>query len=77
MAPRRNVRLHRRAIDQEGELLDFLVQSRRDTRAALKLMRRLLKHQGIAPKTIVTDKWKAYAAAFRKLGLVGHHHQAK
>lgn len=66
-----------RAIDQEGEVLDFLVQSRRDTRAALKLMRRLLKHQGIAPKTIVTDKWRAYAAAFRKLGLVGHHHQAK
>ncbi|MFT6509751.1 MAG: transposase-like protein [Parvibaculaceae bacterium] len=63
-----------RAIDQEGE---FLVQSKRDTRAALKLMRRLLKSQGVAPKTIVTDKWKAYAAAFRKLGLVGRHHQAK
>tara|TARA_R100000789_G_scaffold75321_1_gene70928 strand:+ start:92 stop:481 length:390 start_codon:yes stop_codon:yes gene_type:complete len=66
-----------RAFDQEGEVLDFLVQSRRDARAALKLMRRLLKHQGIAPKTIVTDKWKAYAAAFHKLGLVGKHHQAK
>lgn len=66
-----------RAIDQEGEVLDFLVQSKRNTRAALKLMRRLLKSQGIAPKTIVTDKWKAYAAAFRKLGLVGSHHQAK
>lgn len=66
-----------RAIDQEGEVLDFLVQSKRDTRAALKLMRRLIKHHGIAPKTIVTDKWKAYDAAFRKLGLVGHHHQAK
>ena len=66
-----------RAIDQEGEVLDFLVQSKRDTRAALRLMRRLLKSQGVAPKTIVTDKWKAYAAAFRKLGLVGRHHQAK
>ena len=66
-----------RAIDQEGEVLDFLVQSRRDTQAALKLMRRLLKRNGIAPKTIVTDKWKAYAAAFRNLGLVGFHHQAK
>lgn len=41
------------------------------------LWRRLLKSQGVAPKTIVTDKWKAYAAAFRKLGLVGRHHQAK
>lgn len=84
MASRRNVRLHRRtldvfvrAIDQEGEVLYFLVQSKRDMRAALKLMRRLLKSHGIAPKTIVTDKWKAYAAAFRKLGLVGSHHQAK
>jgi len=66
-----------RAIDQDGEVLDFLVQPKRDTRAALKLMRRLLKQQGIAPKTIVTDRWKAYAAAFRKLGLVGQHHQAK
>lgn len=66
-----------RSIDQEGEVFDFLVQSRRDTRAALKLMRRLLKHQGIAPKAIVTDKWKAYAAAFRILGLVGRQHQAK
>lgn len=67
-----------RAIDQGGGVLDFLVQSKGDTRAALKLMRRLLKSQGVAPKTIVTDKWKAYyAAAFRKLGLVGRHHQAK
>jgi len=66
-----------RAIDQDGEVLDFLVQSKRDTRAALKLMRRLLKSQGIAPKTIITDKCKTYAAAFRKLGLVGQHHQAK
>lgn len=63
-----------RAIDQEGEVLDFPVQPKRDTRAALKLLRRLLKSQSIAPKTIVTDKWKAYAAAFRMLGLVGSHH---
>jgi len=43
-------------IDQEGEALDFLVQSMRDTRAALKLMHRMPKHQSIAPKIIVTDK---------------------
>jgi transposase-like protein len=66
-----------RAIDQEGEVLDYLVQSKRNMRAALKLMRKLLKSQNIAPKTIVTDQWKAYAAAFRKMGLVGRHHQAK
>lgn len=66
-----------RAIDQEGKVLDFLVQPKRDTRAALKFMRRLLKSQGVAPKTIGTDKWKAYAAAFGKLGLAARHHQAK
>jgi putative transposase len=65
------------AIDQEGKVLDFWVHPKRDTRAALKFMRRLLKSQGVAPKTIVTDKWKAYAAAFRKLGLAARHHQAK
>jgi len=66
-----------RAIDQDGEILDVLVQAKRDTKAALKLMRRLLKRQGFAPRTIVTDKWRAYAAAIRELGLTARHHQAK
>src|SRR5438876_1579901 len=39
-----------RAVDHEGEVLDMLVQRRRDTRAALRLMRKLLKKQGFAPK---------------------------
>jgi hypothetical protein len=39
-----------RAVDYEGEVLDMLVQRRRDTRAALRLMRKLLKKQGFAPK---------------------------
>ena len=38
-----------RAIDDEGEVLDILVQRRRDTRAALRLMRKLLKKQGFSP----------------------------
>jgi transposase-like protein len=38
-----------RAVDYEGEVLDMLVQRRRDTRAALRLMRKLLKKQGFAP----------------------------
>ena len=42
-----------------------------------KLMRKLLKKYGFAPRTIVTDKWRAYAAAFRHLGLMAWHHQAK
>jgi transposase-like protein len=66
-----------RAIDQNGEVLDVLVQAKRDKRAALKLMRKLLKKYGFAPRTIVTDKWRAYAAAFRHLGLMAWHHQAK
>ena len=51
-----------RAIDQNGEAFDILFQARRDKRAALKLMRRFLKKHGFAPRTIVTDKWRAYAA---------------
>ena len=66
-----------RAIDQNGEVLDVLVQAKRDKRAALKLMRKLLRKHGLAPRTIVTDKWRAYAAAFRDLGLNARHHQAK
>ena len=64
-----------RAVDHEGEILDMLVQRRRDKRAAVKLMRTLLKKQGFAPATIVTDKLRSYAAAFRDLRLsVRHEH---
>lgn len=66
-----------RAVDQEGEVLDVLVQAKRDKRAALKLMRRLLKRQGYAPATLVTDKLAAYGAAVRELGLTCWHHKAK
>ena len=62
-----------RAVDSEGEVLDFLVQSRRNTKAALKLMRKLLKKQGFAPTQIVTDKLKSYHKAFRTLGLSAEH----
>jgi DDE domain len=47
----------------------MLVQRRRDTRAALRLMRKLLKKQGFAPKLLVTDKLRSYASAFRRLRL--------
>ena len=62
-----------RAVDNEGEVWDFLVQSKRNARAALKLMRKLLKKQGIAPKRITTDKLRSYRAAFRTLGLTAEH----
>jgi transposase-like protein len=45
-----------RAIDSEGEVLNTLVQSRRNKKAALKLMRNLLKKQGFVPDAFVTDK---------------------
>ena len=62
-----------RAVDNEGEVLDFLVQPKRNARAALKLMRKLLKRQGWAPTRIVTDKLRSYHVAFRALGLTVDH----
>ena len=63
-----------RAVDGEGEVLDMLVQAKRDTRAAAKLMRKLLKRQGIAPDEWVTDKNPAYGAALRTLKLTRAPH---
>lgn len=62
-----------RAVDGEGEVLEVPAQSRRNTRAALKFMRKLLKKQGYAPDEIVTDKLGSYSAALRKLGLSHLH----
>ena len=64
-----------RAVDHKGEILDMLVQRRRDKRAALRLMRKLLHKQGLAPKLLVTDKLRSYGAAFRPLGLTCRHEQ--
>jgi transposase-like protein len=64
-----------RAVDDEGEVLDMLVQRRRDTRSALRLMRKLLKKQGFVPKLLVTDKLRSYACAFRRLRLTCRHEQ--
>jgi transposase-like protein len=66
-----------RAVDDEGEILDVLVQARRDKRAALRLMRKLLKKQGMAPATLITDRLGSYAAAAGELGLSAVHVQAK
>ena len=62
-----------RAVDCEGEVLDVLVQSRRNKRAALKLMRKLLKTQGFVPASIVTDNLPSYGAALSDLGMKGKH----
>ena len=62
-----------RSVDSEGEVLDILVQSRRNKQAALKLMRNLLKKQGFVPEAFVTDKLPSYGAALKDLGLSKHH----
>ena len=64
-----------RAVDDEGEVLDLLVQRRRDKAAAVKLMRKLLKKQGFAPEVLVTDKLRSYGAAKSEIGLSVRHHQ--
>src|SRR5215470_5851354 len=66
-----------RAVDHEGEVLDMLVQRRRDNRAALRMMRKLLKKQGLVTKLLVTDKLRSYASAFRQLRLTCRHEQGK
>src|SRR3954468_12148784 len=52
-----------RAVDHEGEILKILVQRRRDKRAAVRLIRKLLRKQGFAPKQVTTDKLRSYGAA--------------
>ena len=64
-----------RAVDDEGEVLDLLVQRRRDKIAAVKLLRKLLKKQGFAPEILVTDRLRSYAAAKAELRLSARHEQ--
>ena len=56
-----------RAVDQDGIVLDVLVQSRRDKRAAKRLLRKLLKRQMRPPRVMITDKLASYPAAKREL----------
>lgn len=56
-----------RAVDANGCVLDTLLQSRRNRKAALRLMRKLLKAQGVTPRVMVTDKLRSYAAAKAEL----------
>ena len=63
-----------RAVDAEGEVLDVLVQSKRNKHAALKLMRKLLKKYSVVPERMVTDDLRSYGAATRDLG-IDHLHE--
>ena len=62
-----------RAVDDEGEVLDLVMQRRRDTDAALKLLRRLLRNQPVEPQRITTDGLASYVSALKELGLQELH----
>jgi transposase-like protein len=66
-----------RAVDDEGEVLDILVQKRRNKQAALRLLRKLLTRQGIHPQSFVTDCLASYRAAFSELGCSDRHHPGR
>jgi putative transposase len=66
-----------RAVDQNGFVLDVLVQRRRDSRAAQRLMTKLLKSAVTPPRVMVTDTLRSYGAARAKLGLRVEHRQHK
>ena len=54
-----------RAVDEDGDVLVILVQSRRNRRAAVRFFRKLLKRQGSLPRRLITDKLRSYPAAHR------------
>ena len=58
-----------RAVDDEGTVLDVVVQHKRNTKAATRLLRKLLKNQGVRPTRIITDRLGSYGAALKLLGL--------
>src|SRR6516162_6958231 len=66
-----------RAVDAEGEVLDVLVQSKRNKRATLNLMRKLLKKYGFVPAKLVTDDLKSYTAAVKDLGIANRHERGR
>ncbi|MFV5995020.1 IS6 family transposase [Streptomyces sp. NPDC056231] len=56
-----------RAVDQDGNVLDILVQNRRDKAAARRFFRKLLKKTRSVPRVVVTDKLRSYGAAHREV----------
>ena len=66
-----------RAVDAEGEVLDVLVQSKRNKYAALKLMRKLMKKYCFVPDRMITDDLRSYGAAARDLGIEDRHERGQ
>ena len=61
-----------RAVDHEGEVLEVIATRRRNRKAALRLLKSLMKRHG-RPLTIVTDKHRSYASAVKVLGTADRH----
>jgi len=66
-----------RAVDQNGFVLDVLVQRRRDSSAARRLLTKRLKTAAAPPRVMITDKLRSYGAALAKMGLRVEHRQHK
>ena len=66
-----------RAVDAEGEVLDVLVQPKRNKHAAVKLMRKLLKKYAFVPKRLVTDDLRSYRAVVHDLGIESRHERGR
>jgi putative transposase len=64
-------------VDQDGIVLDILVQSRRDKRTAKRLLRKLLKRQCRPPRLLITDKLASYGAAKKEITPGVEHRQHK
>ena len=62
-----------RAVDDEGTVLDIVVQSRRNKKAAKRLLSKLLKNSGVKPERIVTDLLRSYSAALKDLNMQSIH----
>jgi hypothetical protein len=72
-----NVTMPWRAVDAEGEVLDVLVQTRRNKQAALKLMRKLLRKYAFVPDRLVADDLRSYRAAANDLGIARRHDRGR
>ena len=66
-----------RAVDEHGQVLDILIQKRRDTKAAKRFFQKIIKKVGFAPGVVITDKLKSYQAGMGALGLKPNHRQHK
>ena len=66
-----------RAVDQHGNVLDILIQDKRDGKAATRFFRKLLKKQGHRPRVLITDKLRSYSVAHRKAMSATEHRKNK